>query len=109
VGAHGLSVLESGTGKVVYRRAMPALHGLDWSPDGAYIAAGAADHRIYVVRASDGAVFDRLEGHGEKVTAVTFSRDGRILASTAGGPLLNLELNDVVHGPDDFVHLWRWR
>ena len=65
VGAHGLSVLESGTGKVVYRRAMPALHGLDWSPDGAYIAAGAADHRIYVVRASDGAVFDRLEGHGE--------------------------------------------
>ena len=108
-GADGLSVLESGTGKVVYRRAMPALLGLDWSPDGAYIAAGAADRRIYVVRAGDGTMFDWLEGHGEKVTAVAFSRDGGTLASTAGGPLLNFELNEVVHGPDDSVHLWRWR
>lgn len=108
-GADGLSVLASGSGAVVYRRATPALHGLDWSPDGAYVAAGAADRHIYVFRASDGSVLDRLDGHGEKVTAVAFAPDGRTLASTAGGPLLNLELNAIVHGPDDAVHLWRWR
>lgn len=108
-GADGLSVLAARTGAVVYRRATPALHGLDWSPDGAYLAAGAADRRIYVFRAGDGSLYDRLEGHGEKVSAVAWAPDGRTLASTAGGPLLNYELNAVVNGPDDAVHLWTWR
>jgi WD40 repeat protein len=108
-GADGLSVLASGSGSVVYRRATPGLYGLDWSPDGAYLAAGAADHRIYVFRAADGARFDRLEGHAERVTAVAFAPDGRTLASTAGGPLLQYALNAIVQGPDDAIHLWRWR
>jgi len=108
-GADGVSVLQSGTGQVIYRRALPAVFGLDWSPDGAYIAAGANDHRVYLLSADDGGIYDRLEGHGERVTAVAFAPDGHTLASTAGGPLLNFDLNEVVHGPDDFVHLWRWR
>jgi len=108
-GADGVSVLQSGTCKVIYRRALPAVFGLDWSPDGAYIAAGANDHRVYLLSADDGGIYDRLEGHGERVTAVAFAPDGHTLASTAGGPLLNFDLNEVVHGPDDSVHLWRWR
>ncbi len=105
----GLAVLSAGTGMLQYRVRGTALSGLDWSPDGTYIAAGAADHRIYLYRARDGVVIDRLEGHAERVTAVAFSPDGGMLASTAGGPLLNAELNAVVKGPDDAVHLWRWQ
>jgi WD40 repeat protein len=108
-GGDGLTVLTAGTGAPLYRRATSPLHGLDWSSDGAYIAAGASNKRVYVFRAADGEMYDQLEGHAEAVSAVAWSPDGRMLASTAGGPLLSMELNDDVHGPDDAVHLWTWR
>jgi WD40 repeat protein len=112
-GADGtVSVFASGTGTVLYRvtvwRKTP-LHGLDWSPDGALIAVGGADKRIYIFNAIDGTPFDRLEGHGEDVTAIAWSPDGATLASTAGGPRVNLGLNDVVTGPDDYVRFWTLR
>jgi WD40 repeat protein len=104
-----LSVFAAGTGALVYRTTPPKptpLLGLDWSPDGALIAAGGADQRLYVFAAADGTLLSRLDGHREDVTAVAWAPDGRTLASTAGGPLLNLQLNPIVTGPDDAVHLW---
>ena len=64
---------------------------------------------MYVFSAADGAEYDRLDGHAETVTAVAWSPDGTILASTAGGPLLSAELNEDVQGADDAVHFWTWR
>jgi len=104
-----LSVFAAVTGTPLYRVTTPSatsLHGLDWSPDGSLIAAGGADRRIYLFNAADGSLYDRLEGHGEVVSAVAWSPDGATLASTAGGPLLKYSLNQVVTGPDDAVHFW---
>jgi WD40 repeat protein len=107
-----LSVYSSGTGQVVYRSTAPvasAFNGLDWSPDGALIAVGASDHAIYVFNASNGSLYDKLVGHKNVVSAVAWSPNGRVLASTAGGPRLSAALNQTVHGPDDAVHLWSRR
>jgi WD40 repeat protein len=110
VGTDGvLSVHESGTGTVVYRRRAPRatpFHALDWSPDGALVAAGGDDAVVYVFDASDGSLHDRLVGHGNVVSAIAWSPDGRMLASTAGGQRVQLSHNQVVRGPDDAVHLW---
>jgi WD40 repeat protein len=86
-----------------------ALHGLDWSPDGALVAAGGADHAIHVFDAATGAAYDRLEGHGDIVSAVAWSPDGRALASTAGGPRVSLALLNVTTGPDLAIRLWTTR
>ncbi len=105
-----LSVFASVTGTSLYRATIGTpLHSLDWSPDGTLIAAGGADRRIYLLNAADGSVYDRLEGHAEIVSAVAWSPDGETLASTAGGPRLNLALNQAVDGPDNAVHLWAAR
>lgn len=104
-----LSVYEARTGAVVYRANAPKntpLHGLDWSPDGALLAAGADDDNVYVFDAATGRLADTLRGHATLVTAVAWSPDGRTLASTAGGQLVSLALNEVVDGPDNAVHLW---
>jgi WD40 repeat protein len=116
VGATGtdglLSVYDAATGAVVLRTGAPRVTGLtsfDWSPDGRWLAAGAEDHAIYVFDAESGALYDELAGHEDLVSAIAWSPDGTILASTAGGPVLSSILNEVVHGPDTAVQLWRWR
>ncbi len=116
-----LSVYTARTGTVLYRThagdvhkptrhngqpAYTALYGLDWSPDGTLIAAGAGDKNVYIFTAATGALYDTLVGHDTIVTAVAWSPNSRVLASTAGGPLLNESLNGVSNGPDDAVHLW---
>jgi WD40 repeat protein len=113
VGADGLlSVLDAASGAVVYRTGAPRvspLHGLDWSPDGRFLATGAADKHIYVVDAATGQLWDTLAGHGDIVSAVAWSPDGRTLASTAGGPQVSAPLNQVVEGPDQTIRLWSFR
>jgi WD40 repeat protein len=110
-GADGtVSVFASVTGVVQYRAQAPKVtpfHGLDWSPDGALLAAGAADKNVYLFDATDGSIAQTLTGHGTIVSAVAWSPDGSTLASTAGGPLLSLALNEVSDGPDDNVRFWR--
>ncbi|MGQ0826338.1 MAG: Ig-like domain-containing protein [Actinomycetota bacterium] len=110
VGTDGkLSMYESRTGRVVYvATGSPAVsfYGLDWSPDGALLAVGAADEQIYVFNAANASSFDTLVGHAELVTDVAWSPSGCTLASTAGGSKLSQALLNVVQGPDNFVHLW---
>jgi len=108
-----LSVYEAGTGTVVHRLQAPEtpspFYGLDWHPDGRFLAAGTKAHDIHVYDAETGAYLDTLVGHRDLVTAVAWSPDGELLASTAGGPLVNLELNEMVEGPDTTVRFWTWR
>ena len=86
-----------------------ALHGLDWSPDGNLVAVGGADHVVHVFDAASGAEYDRLEGHADVVSAVAWSPDGHVLATTAGGPRVSLALLNVTTGPDLAVRLWTAR
>jgi WD40 repeat protein len=107
-----LSVYDAATGAVVFRTGAPRVTGLtgfDWSPDSRWLAAGAEDHAIYVFDAATGAFYDKLAGHQDDVSALAWSPDGSMLASTAGGPVLSQILNEVVDGPDTAVQLWRWR
>lgn len=107
-----VSVYDAATGAVIFRTGAPkatGLNGFDWSPDGRWLAAGGEDKAIYVFDAATGALYDKLVGHQDLVSAVAWSPDGSILASTAGGPMLSQILNEVVTGPDTAVQLWRWR
>jgi WD40 repeat protein len=107
-----VSVYDAATGSVLFRQSMPgpgSFHGLGWHPEGRWLAAGGSDGRIYLYDTLAGVLHDTLEGHTDVVTAVAWSPDGGRLASTAGGPLLQLRLADVSEGPDQAIRLWRWR
>lgn len=107
-----VSVLESGTGRVIWRAVTPkatAAHGLDWSPEGHVLAVGAKDKKIYLYDAGAGKLLQTISGHADLVTAVAFSPDGQTLASTAGGPLVSLATNDLSTGPDMAIRFWRWQ
>jgi WD40 repeat protein len=107
-----LSVYDTGTGAVAFRSGAPkvtAFHGMDWHPEGKWIAVGAADDTIYLFDASTGALAGAMQGHADVVTAVAWSPDGRMLASTAGGPLLSQSTHSLVTGPDTAIRLWAWK
>src|SRR5262245_19479222 len=112
-GADGtVSVYDARDGSVLLRQTLPrgkSAHGLAWHPLGRWLAAGASDERIYLYDTASGALADTLVGHEDVVTALAWSPDGEHLASTAGGPLLQLRIADMSEGPDQSVRLWRWR
>jgi WD40 repeat protein len=61
-----------------------AFHSIDLSPDGTTVAVGSADHRIHLLKSSDGTLVRRIEpweGHTKTVKALAYSRDGKRLAS----------------------------
>lgn len=60
------------------------LHHVAWSPDGALLAASdVSGRRVYVWRASDGALLHRLEDLPAQVSGLAFRPDGRLLATTS--------------------------
>jgi WD40 repeat protein/serine/threonine protein kinase len=79
---HEVNVWDSATGKLlVSRHGQGILFGLALSPDGRWLATGGDDGRVKVVDwASGKVVVDRREHRGA-VTVLTFSRDGRYMAS----------------------------
>ena len=107
-----LAIYDVDTGAAAFRGEIAGgaeLHGLDWSPDGTLVAVGASDRMVHLVDAATGATYDRLEGHGDDVSAVAWSPDGGLLATTAGGPRVSLALLNVTTGPDQTIRLWTRR
>lgn len=89
----------------------------EFSPDGRTLAAGVLTHKS----TGDGAVFlwdvktldllQRLEGHTDQVFDVSFSSDGRILASASGDGTVRLwdlttgqQIGEPLLGHSDDVH-----
>lgn len=64
--------------------------GLAWHPEGKWFAAGCADNRVWLWEVEAGEPVATLAGHQWAVISVTFSHDGRFLASRAWDGTLRL-------------------
>lgn len=67
-------------------RALPDAHsdtifGLDFSPNGAYLASSAADRFVKVFNVGTGTLAKSFEGHTHHVLDVSWKWDGKVLAS----------------------------
>src|SRR6185436_8229461 len=58
-----------------------AVFALDFSPDGKFLASGAADKFVRVIDLASGKIAKSFEGHTHHVLGVAWKRDGRTLAS----------------------------
>jgi len=63
----------------------PVINSLAWSPDGQMLAV-AGFHEIILHKSDGTAQVARLIGLSERITAVRFSPDGKLLAATGGLP-----------------------
>jgi WD40 repeat protein len=69
----------------VFSRGAAPCDVVAWAPDGKLIASGGQDRAVRLWDASTGALVRTLGGHARTITALSFSRDGKRLASASGG------------------------
>ena len=74
------------------------LASITFSPDGTTLASGSYDKTVSLWDVATGALLKTLTGHTYPVFGVTFSPDGRILASSGGGYDRTVRLWDVETG-----------
>jgi WD40 repeat protein len=67
-----------------------AVFGLDFSPDGKYLASSAADKFVKVLDLATGKVVRTFEGHTHHVLGVSWKRDGRTLASAGADNVIKV-------------------
>jgi WD40 repeat protein len=91
-----VAALDTATGRQAYRIALGYTRAMAVSPNGKWLAvAGEGDDRqaalsIRLADAATGKVFRTLSGHERAVTALAFSRNGKMLASAGQDWLVNL-------------------
>jgi len=71
---------------VIFRGHADTVNAVAWSPNGLYIASASRDSTVHVWNATNGRNVCTYYGHSmSDVDAVTWSRDGRLIASLGGG------------------------
>src|SRR5262249_46151913 len=76
-------------------RALPDAHsdtvfGLEFSPDGKYLASSAADRFVKVFNVAAGTHYRSFEGHTHHVLDVPWRPDGKVLASCGGDNVIKV-------------------
>ncbi|MBH05460.1 MAG: hypothetical protein CMJ20_03980 [Phycisphaeraceae bacterium] len=66
------------------------IFSLQFSPDGRYLASGAADKLVNVFHASNGELANTFEGHTHHVLDVTWHRGSQLLASSGADKVINV-------------------
>jgi WD40 repeat protein len=64
--------------------------GLEFSPDGAYLASSAADRFVKVFKVADGTLARSFEGHTHHVLDVSWKSDGKVLASSGADNVIKV-------------------
>lgn len=78
-----LQIFDALTAELFLRIRSTYTAALAWSPDGRYVAS-AQDFAIMLWAFPTGELVHVLEGHTERIRAICFSPDGRLLATKAG-------------------------
>jgi WD40 repeat protein len=76
-----LRLLDAASGKVLLETRGIAPSALGFSPDGQWLAAGGLDGQLHVYASATGSEQPLQRGHEARVAALTFSGDGRSLAT----------------------------
>jgi WD40 repeat protein len=76
-------------------RSLPDAHsdtvfGLEFSPDGVYLASSAADRFVKVFKVADGSLARTFEGHSHHVLDVSWKADGKVLASSGADNVIKV-------------------
>lgn len=87
--------LEALQPSLLYKEQSP-INALTFSPDGAILASGGEDRKIYLWSTTKRAVIHILEGHSGSVQSLAFLEQGLVLASSASDGTVRLW--DVVDG-----------
>src|SRR5262249_48647984 len=74
--------------------------GLAWSPDSKLVATGGGDRTVRLWEAASGREIRALKGHVGRVRSLTFSPDGKFLASASENSDLAISLWDVATGKE---------
>eukprot|EP01061_Rhynchopus_euleeides_P005160 TRINITY_DN143_c1_g2_i14.p1 TRINITY_DN143_c1_g2~~TRINITY_DN143_c1_g2_i14.p1 ORF type:complete len:640 (+),score=60.34 TRINITY_DN143_c1_g2_i14:209-1921(+) len=83
-GTEGVAVVTVSTGAQLWIDATKGTcHSVAYSPDGAYVASGHSDGRIYIWNAADGSEVRALAGDSRQILALQYSTDGTKLISGA--------------------------
>ncbi len=88
-----LKIFDVADGSLV--RSLPEAHsdtvfGLEFSPDGKYLASSAADRFVKVFELADGSLERSFEGHTHHVLDVSWKGDGKVLASAGADNVIKV-------------------